>query len=34
MDDAQLDQFAKYVKEAGYSLASIAKYVKECQENS
>ena len=32
MDDAQLDQFAKYVKEAGYALASLTKYVKECQE--
>jgi hypothetical protein len=34
MDDAQLDQFADFVRLAGYSLASIAKYVKECQENS
>lgn len=32
MDDAQLDQFVKYVKEAGYALASLTKYVKECQE--
>jgi hypothetical protein len=34
MDDAQIDLFAKYVKEAGYALASLTKYVKECQENS
>jgi hypothetical protein len=34
MDDAELDQFAKYVKEVGYSISSLAKYVKECQENS
>ena len=34
MNDAELDQFAKYVKEVGYSISSLAKYVKECQENS
>jgi hypothetical protein len=34
MDDAYLDQFAKYVRDANYSLASLTKYVKECQENS
>jgi len=34
MDDAQLDEFAKYVRDANYSLASLTKYVKECQENS
>ena len=32
MDDAQLDQFAKYLTEVGYSIASLTKYVKECQE--
>ena len=34
MNDAELDQFAKYVKEVGYSISSLSKYVKECQENS
>lgn len=34
MDDAQLDEFAKYVRDANYALASLSKYVKECQENS
>jgi hypothetical protein len=34
MDDAQLDKFADFVRLAGYSLASIAKYVKDEQENS
>jgi hypothetical protein len=34
MDDAELDQFAKYVKEVGYSISSLSKYVKECQEQS
>ena len=34
MNDAELDQFAKYVKEVGYSIFSLSKYVKECQENS
>ena len=33
MDDAELDLFAKYVRDAGYSITSLAKYVKECQEN-
>jgi hypothetical protein len=32
MTDVQIDQFDKYVKEAGYALASLTKYVKECQE--
>jgi len=32
MTDQDLDQFAKFVKESGYSLASLSKYVKECQE--
>lgn len=32
MTDADLDRFDKFVKEAGYSLASLTKYVKECQE--
>jgi hypothetical protein len=34
MDDAELDLFAKYVRDAGQSITSLAKYVKECQENS
>jgi hypothetical protein len=34
MNDAELDQFAKYVKEVGYSISSLSKYVKECQEQS
>ena len=34
MNDAELDQFAKYVKEVGYFISSLSKYVKECQENS
>jgi hypothetical protein len=32
MDDAQLDKFADFVRLAGYSLASISKYVKDQQE--
>ena len=32
MDDAQLDEFAKYVRDANYSLASLTKYVKDEQE--
>ena len=32
MDDVQLDEFAKYVRDANYSLASLAKYVKDEQE--
>jgi len=32
MDDAQLDEFAKCVRDANYSLASLTKYVRECQE--
>jgi hypothetical protein len=32
MDDAQLDRFANFVRQAGYPLASLAKYVKEQQE--
>ena len=32
MDDAQLDEFAKFVRDASYSLAALTKYVKECQE--
>ena len=32
MTEVEIDQFAKYVKEAGYALASLTKYVKECQE--
>ena len=34
MDDAQLDKFAEFVRLAGYSLASIAKYVKDEQEQA
>lgn len=34
MTDADLDLFDKYVKNAGYALASIAKYVTEKQEQS
>ena len=34
MDDVELDQFAKYVRLAGYSLEAIAKYVKEKQEQA
>lgn len=32
MDDSQLDEFAKYVRDANYSLASLTKYVKDEQE--
>jgi hypothetical protein len=32
MDDAELDLFAKYVRDAGHSITSLAKYVKEKQE--
>ena len=32
MDDVQLDEFAKYVRDANYSLASLTKYVKDEQE--
>lgn len=34
MTDADLDQFAKYVSRVLWNVQSIAKYVKECQENS
>jgi len=33
MDDAQLDRFANFVRQAGYPFDALAKYVKECQEN-
>ena len=32
MTDEDLDQFAKYVREAGHAITSLSKYVKECQE--
>lgn len=32
MDDKELDQFSEYVSQVTYSIASIAKYVTECQE--
>lgn len=32
MDDAELDQFAKYVRDANYALAALIKYVKDAQE--
>jgi hypothetical protein len=34
MDDAQLDEFAKYVRDAGHAITSLSKYVKQCQEES
>jgi len=34
MTDEDLDQFAKYVNKVLWNVQSIAKYVKECQENS
>jgi len=34
MTDDDLDQFAKYVREAGHAITSLSKYVKECQEES
>tara|TARA_R110002126_G_scaffold27655_1_gene92747 strand:+ start:241 stop:435 length:195 start_codon:yes stop_codon:yes gene_type:complete len=32
MDDAQLDEFAKYVRDANYAIASLTGYVKDAQE--
>ena len=34
MNDAELDKFAKFVKEAGYALSSINKYVQDIQEQA
>jgi hypothetical protein len=32
MEDKELDEFAIYVRDAGWALSAISKYVKECQE--
>jgi hypothetical protein len=34
MDDKALDQFAIFVRDAGFAISHISKYVKECQEQS
>jgi hypothetical protein len=34
MSEEDIDLFAKYVTDAGYTMAAIAKYVKEQQEQS
>ena len=34
MDEVKLERFADFVRQAGYSLSSIAKYIKEEQEQS
>lgn len=32
MNDVEIEQFAKLVRDAGYAISSITKYVKEVQE--
>ena len=32
MDDAQLEQFEKYIRDIGYSIASITRHITQVQE--
>jgi hypothetical protein len=34
MDDKEVDQFAIFVRDAGFAISHISKYIKECQEKS
>ena len=34
MDNKELDQFAIFVRDAGFAISHISKYIKECQEKS
>ena len=34
MNDSELEKFAKFVKEAGYALSAINKYVQDIQEQA
>jgi len=33
MDDARLEQFEKYIRDIGYSIAAITKHIKQVQES-
>ena len=33
MNDDQLDQFEKYIRDVGYCIASISKHIKQVQES-
>jgi len=33
MDDAKLEQFEKYIRDIGYSVAAITRHIKQVQES-
>jgi hypothetical protein len=33
MDDAKLEQFEKYIRDIGYSIAAITRHIKQVQES-
>jgi hypothetical protein len=33
MDDARLEQFEKYIRDIGYSVAAITRHIKQVQES-
>jgi len=33
MDDARLEQFEKYIRDIGYSIAAITRHIKQVQES-
>lgn len=34
MNDAELDQFANYVRDLGYAVESLSKYIQQAQEQA